>query len=126
MEDKIKVYVQVDSNNVITQIESSISSNYIDFTTGWIQIDEGNGEKYAHAQNYYLENKLMDSQGKYNYKLVDNKPIELTEEEKLFPTKAPESSEAEKQAELINNLILDNLNMQAQLDELIANGLGGN
>lgn len=37
-----------------------------------------------------------------------------------------EQTQEEKQAELINNLILDNLNMQTQLDELITNGLGGN
>jgi len=38
----------------------------------------------------------------------------------------PQPTQEEKQAELINNLILDNLNMQAQLDALITSGLGGN
>jgi len=83
-ENKIQVYVRVDGNNVIIEIASSIQN--IDFTN-WIQIDEGQGDKYAHAQNSYLENKIMDSNGKCNYKLVDGKVVELSDEEKaiLFP-----------------------------------------
>ncbi|AOR23019.1 hypothetical protein [Clostridium taeniosporum] len=78
-ENKIKVYIKVDKNNCITQIESSISN--IDFIN-YIYIDEGYGQKYAHAQNYYLDKSLMDMQGRYNYKYEDNKVVELTDEEK--------------------------------------------
>lgn len=125
-ENTIKVYVKLDANNIVTRIESSISS--IEFTNGWIQIDEGKEDKYAHAQGMYLDKGLIDSNGKYNYKLVDNKVVELTDEEKeiLFPMPAQESTETEKQAKLINNLILDNLNMQMQIDSLITSSLGGN
>lgn len=51
----------------------------------------------------------------------------LSDEEKaiLFPMPIEQVTEAEKQAELINNLILDNLNMQTQIDNLITSGLGG-
>lgn len=114
MEDKIKVYVKIDSNNVITQIESSMSSNYIDFTNGWIQIDEGQGDKYAHAQGNYLDKGLIDSNGKYNYKLVDNKLVELADEEKekLFPAPVPQPTADDL---LRAKILKDNASMQLQL-----------
>lgn len=101
-ENLIKVYVQVDSNNVITNINSNI---FISDTTGWIQIDEGIGDKYSHAQGNYLDKPLMDSNGKNNYKLVDNKSVELTDEEKasLFPiVTIAEPTIADLQAQIFN------------------------
>lgn len=120
-ENKSKVYVQVDSNDVVININSSI---FITELKEWIEIDEGQGDKYAHAQESYLENKLRAINGKFNYKLVDGKIVQLTEEEKekLFQMPNPQPT----QEELMNNIILDNLNMQAQLDALITSGLGGN
>ena len=35
-------------------------------------IDEGSGDKYAHAQSNYLEKRIYDDQGRYNYKYIDN------------------------------------------------------
>ncbi|MFT8350090.1 hypothetical protein [Clostridium saccharoperbutylacetonicum] len=90
MEERInKVYVCIDTNNVITKISSNV---FISDLMNWIEIDKGNGDKYAHAQNNYLENGLIDYNSKYNYKLVNNKAVELTQEEKekLFPTQSPE------------------------------------
>ena len=89
MEENIKVYVTIDKNNCITQINSGIFISDID---GWILMDEGEGDKYSHAQGNYLDKPLMDMQCKYNYKLVDGKVVELTEEEKekLFPTIKPQ------------------------------------
>lgn len=83
MENKIKVYILLNKDNIVVRIESAISP--IDFTD-WLEIDEGNGDKYAHAQNNYLERGLVDSKGRFNYK-YDNVLIELTEAEKevLFP-----------------------------------------
>lgn len=93
-ENKIKVYVKLDSNNCIIEIASSIQN--ID-TSQYIEIDEGIGQKYAHAQNYYLEGKkpLTDLKNRYNYKYIDNKITELTEEEKelLFPVEQPQPTE---------------------------------
>lgn len=80
MEENIKVYVQVDSNNVITQINSNI---FIQDLTGWVNIDEGQGDKYSHAQGNYLDKSLIDMEGKYNYKLVNGEVVELTDEEKV-------------------------------------------
>lgn len=83
-ENLIKVYVKLDNNNVIIDINSSI---FIQDLTGYVQIEEGNGDKYAHASGNYLE-KGLKTDGKYNYKLVDGKVVELTDNEKstLFLT----------------------------------------
>lgn len=89
--DKIKVYVKLDENNVITQINSSI---FLKDMTDYICIDEGMGDKFAHAQGNYLEKGLFDEQGRYNYKLIDNVPTLLTDKEKdeLFPIQANEDA----------------------------------
>lgn len=125
--NKIKVYARLDSNNCVIEIASSIQP--IDFTA-WIEIDEGTGDKYAHAQGNYFDVKngekpLIDNQGRCNYKYIDSKVMELTDEEKetLFPVVKPQPS---AQEELINTLIVDNINMQIQIDSLIESSLGGN
>ena len=80
----IKVYIELSENNIITEINSEI---FLDDISDYIQIDEGIGDRYSHAQNNYLPNGLVDSQGRYNYKYVDGKIVELSEDEKssLFP-----------------------------------------
>lgn len=85
---KIKVYLQTDTNKTVTAINSSI---FLQDTAGWIEIDEGNGDKYAHAQSQYLTKGLMDEKGRYNYK-YDTSLVELTEAEKeiLFPPTPPQ------------------------------------
>ena len=69
MEDyKIGVYVRTDSQNNIIEINSDI---FIEDLTGWIKIDEGNGDKFAHAQSQYFDKPLVDDNGKPSFKLVD-------------------------------------------------------
>lgn len=90
-----KVYVKTDSDNVITEINSDI---FLESVDGYILIDEGKGDRYAHAQGNYLEYGLMDEQGRYNYRLLDGNVELLTEDEKaeLFPgdtTKKPTTEE---------------------------------
>lgn len=112
---KISVYALLDNNKVVTRIESSIS-NIDSIGEKWTQIDEGNGDKYAHAQNMYLEKGLVDEKGRYNYK-YDSLLVELTEEEKnvLFPPILPVPTEVELlKQELIT--------VQEALDFLIMNG----
>lgn len=76
------VYLQTDTNGTITAINSSAFLNDI---TGWTKIDEGVGDKYHHAQNNYLENGLTDSNGYYNYELV-NSVITLKSDAEKQPT----------------------------------------
>jgi hypothetical protein len=108
MEENIKVYVKVDNNNVITQVDSSI---FLFNVEDWVKIDEGTGDKFSHAQGNYFEKGLIDSKSNYNYKLVDGKIVELTEEEKekLFPTKPTQKTELEILKETVDALVLANL-----------------
>ena len=73
------VYVQTDAAEKIIAVNSSI---FLPDITNWTQIDEGSGDKYAHAQGNYFDEPLMDENGCCNYKLVDGKPVERTDEEK--------------------------------------------
>lgn len=87
MENEYKVYVSL-QDGYITSINSEIflSQEEIDTMT---EIDKGQGDKYAHAQSQYLEKGLVDEQGRYNYKFVEGKVIEVAEADK--PTiKEPE------------------------------------
>lgn len=81
MEFKIKpygVYVKSDRADRITAIASSA---FLPDTDGWTLIDQGQGDRYHHAQGNYLEKPLMDERGVLRYKLEDGKPVERTEEE---------------------------------------------
>lgn len=78
-ENKYIVYVRIDGNGNIIEINSSA---FLENTEDYIAIDEGYGDKYHHAQNNYLQNILYDIDGCYNYKLVNGKPIERSKEEK--------------------------------------------
>ena len=73
------VYAKTDDRNVITAINSSA---VLSDMTNWTEIDEGEGDKYHHAQNNYLTAGLTDENGIFNYKLTDGKPLLRTAEEK--------------------------------------------
>lgn len=78
--EEYKVYVSL-QDGYITSINSEIflSQEEIQKMT---EIDEGQGDKYAHAQSLYLEKGLVDEHGRYNYKYVEGKVIEVAEGEK--------------------------------------------
>ena len=121
----IKVYAKLDNHNVITEINSSI---FLDNVEDYICIDEGNGDKYAHAQGNYLEKPLIDFQGRYNYKILEDQLVELTEEEKekLFPPPVPQIPEQEKlNAQLLQSNAQQQL-INASLLKQIAELKGGN
>lgn len=64
-EQPIKVYIKINANNEIVEVGSSI---FIKDFTSWIEIDEGYGDKYSHAQSQYFDKPLMNEDGTYNYK----------------------------------------------------------
>ena len=72
-EQPIKVYVKVNTNNKIIEVGSSV---FIQDITGWVEIDSGFGDKFAHAQSQYFDKPLMNDDGTYNYKLENSKVIE--------------------------------------------------
>ena len=109
--EKIKVYIKTNENNIITSINSSIFLNNIE---GYIQIDEGSGDKYAHAQGNYLDKSLVDESGRFNYKFENGQILELTEEEKNSLFKKPEPTTS-KQEEINSALLEENANIRLQL-----------
>ena len=90
MENEYKVYVSL-QDGYITSINSEIFLSEEEMST-MTEIDKGQGDKYAHAQSQYLEKGLVDEQGRYNYKFVEGKVIEVAEEDK------PTIEEPEQQA----------------------------
>ncbi len=90
MNNEYKVYVSL-SNGYITSINSEIFLSQEEMGS-MTEIDKGQGDKYAHAQSQYLEKGLIDEHGRYNYKFVEGKVIEVAEEEK------PKIEEPEQQA----------------------------
>lgn len=79
MEENVyNVYVKTDEHGFITQIDSEI---FLDNTEGWLEIDKGSGDRYAHAQGNYFGKLLTDMFGNYQYRLVDGKIIEEGGEE---------------------------------------------
>ena len=73
IEQPALVYVETDSQGNIVKIFSSIFEAP---TKKSIKIDEGYGDKYAHAQNLYLEKPLLNENGDYNYKYGEGRVYE--------------------------------------------------
>ena len=76
--DNYIVYVNSNESGYITAVNSSA---FLTDFTGWTEIDQGQGDKYHHAQGNYLPGPLMTDGGAYRYKLVNGKPVECTPEE---------------------------------------------
>lgn len=72
VEQPIEVYIKINANNEIIEVGSSI---FIKDLTSWIKIDEGYGDKYAHAQSQYFDKPLMNENGTYNYKYINGKVV---------------------------------------------------
>ena len=62
----IGVYVKVNDEGFITDVDSEIFISNFD---GWTKIDEGYGDKYAHAQSQYFDSPLIDENGNYLIKI---------------------------------------------------------
>lgn len=68
----IGVYIKVNAENNIIAVGSDI---FITDFTNWIKIDEGEGDKYAHAQGNYFENPLISENGKHSYRYENGNVI---------------------------------------------------
>ena len=78
----IQVYARADAAGRVEELGSSV---FLKDPSGWTLIDEGEGDRYAHAQGNYLDKPLMDADGTHNY-MLDGSAIR-------------EASAAEKEAE---------------------------
>lgn len=76
---KSKVYVMADGQGRITRIEGGCTTPAD--LTGWVQIDEGTGDRYNLCQSHYFEGGIYTTDGIPRYKLQDGKALERTEEE---------------------------------------------
>ena len=100
------VYVRTDDVGRITAINSSA---FLSDVSSWVQIDNGYGDKYHHAQGNYFDKPLCDERGICRYKLVDGKPVERTQEEmdadyvppEVKPTDAERISQLESEKKLL-------------------------
>lgn len=84
----MKVYIKTDDKNCVTAINSEIFiSNY----SGWIEIDNGDGDRFTHAQGNYLPKPLTDENGVYCYKYENGVISERSEDEMAadMPEPAP-------------------------------------
>lgn len=108
-----KVYVELNDDKCITSINSEIFLSEEEIQT-MTEIDQGQGDKYVHAQSQYLEKGLVDEQGRYNYKFVEGKVVEIAEGDKPAPT-APKKEPTEQ--EKINaQLMLQIAQLKAQVN----------
>lgn len=111
MENEYKVYVSL-QDGYITSINSEIflSQEEMDSMT---EIDKGQGDKYAHAQSQYLEKGLIDEQGRYNYKYLEGKVIEVAEGDK--PTIEEPKAVPTEQEKINAQLMLQIAQLKAEL-----------
>lgn len=84
----MKVYIKTDEKNRVTAINSEI---FISDTTGWVEIDSGDGDKFAHAQGNYFPKPVMDENGIYRYKFENSEISERSADEMAadMPEPAP-------------------------------------
>ena len=74
----MKVYIKTDDKNRVTAISSEI---FISDTTGWTEIDRGDGDRYVHAQGNYFPKPLTTPEGYYRYKYDNGNVIERFDNE---------------------------------------------
>ena len=74
-----KVYVLTDGQGRIVRCEGGYTTPAD--LTGWVQIDEGAGDRYNLCQTHYFPDSIYTQDGVPRYKLRDGKAVERTEEE---------------------------------------------
>lgn len=111
MNGEYKVYVSL-LDGYITSINSEIFLSEEEIQT-MTEIDQGQGDKYAHAQSQYLEKGLVDEHGRYNYKFVEGKVVEVTEAEK--PTIEEPKAVPTEQDKINAQLMLQIAQLKAEL-----------
>lgn len=82
----MRVFIKTDEKNRVTAVNSEI---FISDTTGWVEIDRGDGDRYVHAQGNYFPKPLTDENGVYRYKYTNGIVSERTAEEMAGDISAP-------------------------------------
>lgn len=108
-----KVYVKLNKDKCITLIDSEIFLTDEEMQT-MTNIDEGEGDKFVHAQSQYLEKGLIDKYGRYNYKYAEGKVVEVAEVEK--PTIEEPKTVPTEQQKINAQLMLQIAHLKAQMN----------
>lgn len=108
----IQVYAKTDAAGRVEELGSSV---FLTDLTGWVQIDEGEGDLYAHAQGNYLEKSLMDADGTHNYILDGSTIREATAEEKAEEKASFPGTEPSREEQLETQVA----DLQSQVDALL-------
>lgn len=74
-----RVYILLDEKGRIVRVEGeySLPSDL----TGWVQIDEGYGDRFSMAQSHYLDGGLYTNNGILRWKLENGACVLRSEEE---------------------------------------------
>lgn len=93
---KSKVYIQFDASGRITRCEGGYTTPAD--LTGWVEIDEGLGDRYNLCQSHYFDGGLRTMDGIPRYKYADGKcrlrtDEEIEEDRIAIPAPAPSASE---------------------------------
>lgn len=113
---KSKVLIKIDAENRILDVDSDA---FISDFDGWIQIDEGAGDRYHHAQNNYFPKPKYDERGIPRYAYVPNgdpKWRERTQEEMDADYVPPEP------VKTVDELAAENELLRAQVQALSDRG----
>ncbi len=113
--NRIKVYIKINASNCVIDINSSV---FISDLTDWIEIDEGLGNKYSHAQNNYFDTPLTNEQGIYLYKWTGEEVIKRTDEEIQADTNALPSQEPTSEEKLQQQLNEQQLSFNLAITEM--------
>ena len=90
----MRVFIKIDSKNRITAVDSEI---FISDTSGWMEIDSGDGDKFAHAQGNYFPKSIMDENGIYRYKYENSVVSKRSKDEMAADMPVPEHTVTEEQ-----------------------------
>lgn len=96
---KSKVYVMADGQGRITRIEGGYTTP--GDLTGWVQIDEGTGDRYNLCQTHYFPDSIYTQDGVPRYKLENGEAVERTEGE-IASDRLP-AARISKETELSNS-----------------------
>ena len=115
------VYVRTDDGARIIEVGSDA---FLDDLNGWIRIDEGDGDRFTHAQGNYLDGPLADERGVYRYKLKDGGVVCRTREEMDADAAAIVVPMSETDAALVElaGMMADVMTGMAELAALMAGG----
>ena len=106
----MRVYIKIDSENRITAVKSEI---FISDISDWVEIDNGDGVRFVHAQGNYLPKPITDENGVYRYKFENGTVCERSADEMAADMPIPEP-EPPTNAELAQAI--------AELAEVICGG----